>query len=94
MMPACCIALEESLYYACIFTFHSNISRTDYVYPAMIQSPEGVDFLGLNFIAIGAIGLLIFVYLVLLIRKRWKQNFLHQPPEKKNSDQKSDTNNR
>jgi hypothetical protein len=49
----------------------------------MIQSPEGVDFLGLNFIAIGGIGLLIFVYLVLLIRKRWKQNFLHQAPEKK-----------
>ena len=49
----------------------------------MIQSPEGVDFLGMNLIAIGGIGLLIFVYLVLLIRKRWKQNFLHQPPEKK-----------
>jgi hypothetical protein len=57
---------------------------------AMIQSPEGVDFLGLNFIAIGGIGLLIFVYLVLLIRKRWKQNFLHQTPEKKNSSQKSE----
>ena len=53
----------------------------------MIQSPEGVDFIGMNFIAIGGIGLLIFVYLVLLIRKRWKQNFLHQPPEKKNSNQ-------
>jgi len=53
----------------------------------MIQSPEGVDFLGLNFIAIGGIGLLIFVYLVLLIRKRWKQNFLHQAPDKKNSSQ-------
>jgi hypothetical protein len=49
----------------------------------MIQSPEGVDFLGLNFIALGGIGLLIFVYLVLLIRKRWKQNFLHQAPAKK-----------
>ena len=49
----------------------------------MIQSPEGVDFLGMNFIAIAGIGLLIFVYLVLLIRKRWKQNFLHQPPGKK-----------
>jgi hypothetical protein len=50
----------------------------------MIQSPESVDFLGLNFIAIGGIGLLIFIYLVLLIRKRWKQNFLHKTPEKKN----------
>jgi hypothetical protein len=53
----------------------------------MIQNPDGVDFLGLNFIAIGGIGLLIFVYLVLLIRKRWKQNFLHQTPDKKNSSQ-------
>lgn len=51
----------------------------------MIQSPEGVDFLGLNFIAIGGIGLLIFVYLVLLIRKRWKQNFLHETPPKDSS---------
>ena len=50
----------------------------------MIQSPESVDFLGLNFIAIGGIGLLIFIYLVLLIRKRRKQNFLHKTPEKKN----------
>jgi len=51
----------------------------------MIQTPEGVDFLGLNFIAIAGIGLLIFVYLLLLIRKRWKQNFLHQAPDKKSS---------
>ncbi len=53
----------------------------------MIQSPDSVDFIGLNFIAIAGIGLLIFVYLVLLIRKRWKQNFLHQTPEKKDSSQ-------
>jgi hypothetical protein len=59
----------------------------------MIQSPEGVDFLGLNFIAIGGMGLLIFVYLVLLIRKRWKQNFLHQAPEKKSNSKKSEVNN-
>lgn len=58
-----------------------------HVYSAMIQTPESVDFLSLNFIAIGAIGLLIFVYLVLLIRKRWKQNFLHQAPEKKTGSQ-------
>ncbi len=51
----------------------------------MIQSPEGVDFLGLNFLAIGGIGLLIFLYLVLLIRKRWKKNFLHESPEKNSS---------
>ncbi len=58
----------------------------------MIQSPEGVDFLGLNFLAIGGIGLLSFVYLVLLIRKRWKKNFLHESPEK-NSSQKPEVRN-
>jgi hypothetical protein len=44
---------------------------------------EGVTFLGLNIIVIGAIGLLIFGYLVLLIRKRWRENFLHKVEEKK-----------
>jgi hypothetical protein len=34
----------------------------------------------MNLILLGVISLAIFVYLVLLIRKRWKQNFLH-PPE-------------
>jgi hypothetical protein len=46
---------------------------------------EGVTFLGLNIIVIGAIGLLIFGYLVLLIRKRWRENFLHKVEEKKPS---------
>jgi hypothetical protein len=43
---------------------------------------DGITFLGLNLLIIGVVSLLIFVYLVLLIRKRWKQNFLH-PAEKK-----------
>ena len=33
--------------------------------------------LGLNLLIIPGVGLLIFVYLLLLIRKRWKQGFLH-----------------
>ena len=38
---------------------------------------ESVTFLGLNLLIIAGVTLLIFVYLVLLIRKRWKQGFLH-----------------
>jgi len=44
---------------------------------------EGVSFLGMNLILLGLVGLLIFGYLVLLIRKRWKHNFLHDPEVKK-----------
>ncbi len=40
------------------------------------------DFLGLNLIALLGIGLLVFVYLVLLIRKRWKNDFLHERTDK------------
>jgi len=43
---------------------------------------NSVTFLGLNLLLIGGVLLLIFVYLVLLIRKRWKANFLHPPVEK------------
>ena len=44
---------------------------------------EGVTFLGLNLILLGVVGLLIFAYLVMLIRKRWKHNFLHDVGQKK-----------
>ena len=43
--------------------------------------PTLVDFLKNNLILIGIILLVIFVYLLLLIRKRWKQGFLHVPPK-------------
>ncbi len=49
----------------------------------MMQNSEGVTFLGENLIAIAAIGLLMFVYLVLLVRKRWKKGFLHEKEVKK-----------
>ena len=44
---------------------------------------ETQNFLGLNFIIIGGVALIIFGYLVMLIRKRWKQNFLHSQQAKK-----------
>lgn len=40
------------------------------------------SFIGLNLIVILVVGLIIFAYLVMLIRKRWKNNFLHQPIDK------------
>lgn len=43
--------------------------------------PTLTDFLQKNLILIGFILIAIFVYLVLLIRKRWKQGFLHTPPK-------------
>lgn len=46
------------------------------------QDPESVSFIGLNLIVIGVVALAIFAYLVLLIRKRWKENFLHKVDEK------------
>lgn len=47
------------------------------------QEPDTVSFVGMNLLLIGVVGLLIFAYFVLLIRKRWKQGFLHQVDEKK-----------
>lgn len=47
-----------------------------------MQSNEGIDFIGQNLIAIGIIGLLMFVYLVFLIRKRWRKGFLHDSEKK------------
>jgi hypothetical protein len=47
----------------------------------MQQQPESVDFLSQNIILIGVVALGIFGYLVLLIRKRWKKNFLHDVDE-------------
>jgi hypothetical protein len=53
----------------------------------MDQESQGVNFIGLNIILIGVVALVIFAYLVMLIRKRWKKGFLHDveggPKEKK-----------
>ncbi len=43
-----------------------------------VQDQESVNFIGLNLIVIAVVALAIFTYLVLLIRKRWRQNFLHE----------------
>ncbi len=44
---------------------------------------DTVSFVGMNLILIAGIGLLIFIYFVLLIRKRWQQGFLHPDDSKK-----------
>jgi hypothetical protein len=44
---------------------------------------ETVQFVGLNIIVIVVVLLFLFAYLVLLIRKRWKANFLHPSDPKK-----------
>jgi len=50
---------------------------------ALLASPV-VEFFLSNLLLIAGLSLLIFVYLVLLIRKRWKNNFLHpQPTDRK-----------
>lgn len=38
---------------------------------------DSLTFLGGNLLLLGGLLLLIFVYLVILIRKRWKEGFLH-----------------
>ncbi|HUI64182.1 MAG TPA: hypothetical protein VL126_05040 [Bacteroidota bacterium] len=51
----------------------------------MIQDSQSFDFLTLNIILIGLVVLVIFGYLVMLIRKRWKKNFLHDADENRPS---------
>ncbi len=48
-----------------------------------MQDSHGISFLGENLLAIGIIGLLMFVYLVLLVRKRWRKGFMHDKEVKK-----------
>lgn len=38
---------------------------------------DSMSFIWQNLLLISAVFLIIFVYLILIIRKRWKQNFLH-----------------
>lgn len=38
---------------------------------------DSLTFLGNNLLLLGGLLLLIFVYLVVLIRKRWREGFLH-----------------
>jgi hypothetical protein len=51
------------------------------------QDQETVSFLSMNIILLGIIGIVVFGYFLLLIRKRWQQNFLHHG-EKKKPDEK------
>ncbi len=47
------------------------------------QDQGTVSFLSMNIILLGIIGIVVFGYFLLLIRKRWQQNFLHQGDRKK-----------
>ena len=38
---------------------------------------DSLTFLGGNLLLLGGLLLLIFIYLVILIRKRWREGFLH-----------------
>jgi hypothetical protein len=38
---------------------------------------DSMSFIWQNVLLISAVFLVVFIYLVLIIRKRWKQNFLH-----------------
>lgn len=49
------------------------------------QGPEAVSFLQENLLLIGIIAVVIFGYLLLLIRKRWKKGFRHDTSGKSNS---------
>lgn len=46
------------------------------------QNPQSIDFLGLNIIIVGIFVLAAFAYLLLMIRKRWKRGFIHEPDRK------------
>jgi hypothetical protein len=42
-----------------------------------VQDQDTVSFLSMNIILLGVVGIIVFGYFVLLIRKRWQKNFLH-----------------
>jgi hypothetical protein len=46
------------------------------------QDPQSINFLGLNIIFVGIFVLAAFAYLIILIRKRWKRDFIHEPEKK------------
>lgn len=41
------------------------------------QDPQNVGFLGLNVVVVGVMVLVAFGYLLFLVRKRWRDRFLH-----------------
>lgn len=51
----------------------------------IVQTPEDVSFLNLNVLLIGVVGLLVFAYLVMIIRRRWRSKFLHERKKDENS---------
>ncbi len=46
------------------------------------EDPQAISFLQENLLLIGIATIVIFAYLVLLIRKRWKKGFRHDDVKK------------
>jgi hypothetical protein len=47
----------------------------------LVQAPDDISFLNMNVLFIGFVALVVFIYFVLLLRRRWKNKFLHQSPK-------------
>jgi hypothetical protein len=65
-----------------------RIPETEYEAAMGGADSESVNFVGMNIIVIGVVLLFLFAYLVLLIRKRWKANFLHPVDPKHKGEKK------
>lgn len=46
------------------------------------QDPQNVGFLNLNVVLIGIVAIIVFGYLLSIVRKRWRKKFLHEGKEK------------
>ncbi len=49
------------------------------------QTAPDVNFLNLNVLLLGVVGLILFLYLLMIIRRRWKSKFLHEKPKDQES---------
>jgi hypothetical protein len=47
-----------------------------------MQTNNGISFIGQNIIVVAIVGLLMFIYVLFLVRKRFRKNFLHNPEKK------------
>jgi hypothetical protein len=82
----CCLASTRGILYIVFQSLEPFQGRTAMVGP----EAESFSFVGMNLLLVGGVGLLIFVFFVLLTRKRWKANFLH-PQDPHESKKKNPT---
>lgn len=64
----------------CIFRILCE--RSNGVHRVVMQTDNGISFIGQNILLIGIVGLVMFIYVLFLVRKRFRKNFLHDPEEK------------